>query len=580
MKVKMKKRTVALLLLIFAACFVFKEYATESGASGAKKPSMEIPQSNIGGLDKVPIINDEQRSFIFIGDSYQVGAFCGKEEFSWLDYLLLAHEDEMEKMYRNEISGYGFAKSEIKFINLLKEVDAIVDDKDSITDVVTICGYNDQNCLDYLYDGVKTYVEHIRATYPNARIWIFPVEWTTNENLERVKKVHEIVKGAADELGYIVCTGPEYVIMGDRICPDGIHPTVAGQIALGNAIAEALGLSRYVHSDEPANGLYTVKKLDQSRTSYYEDGVRQWKLNGFCKQDDTIHYLKDGDLYTDVSGILYGWDTSAKENKWYYVVNGVVDEKYTGFAENENGWWYIQNGEVDFEMSKVIKGTVKGKTGWWNVKGGKVQFTDSFAENENGWWYCKNGMVDFDKTGVIKGTVKDETGWWNVKGGKVQFYDSFAENENGWWYCKNGMVDFNKNSVIKGTVKGKTGWWNVKGGKVQFYDSFAENENGWWYCKGGKVDFNKNSVIKGTVKSETGWWNVRGGKVQFGDTVANNENGWWYCRGGKVDFNFEGIARNQNGNWYCKGGKVVFDYSGTVNYNGAEYKIKNGKVVE
>ena len=554
---------------IYIGCAETNVYAEEA-------EDEDEEQETRGGLDKVPAIDSSHRSFIFIGDSYQVGAFCGKEEFSWLDYLLLAHENEMDAVYRNEVIGYGFAKNKIKYLNLIKEVDSIIADKTSITDVVTICGYNDHNCVSFLYDGMKNYVDHIRTTYPNARIWIFPVEWTTDENLENVKKVHETVKKYADELGVIVCTEPEYVIYGDRISADGIHPTVAGQIALGNAIADALKLSRNAHSDTAVNGLYTVEKLDKSRTTYYENGVRQWNLTGFCKKDDKLYYVVRGDVSTGSSGVLKGWNTETKCSEWRYVVNGVVDDSYTGFAENENGWWYIKNGQVDFNLTSIKKGTVKGQNDWWYVRGGKVQFIDTFGENENGWWYCDDGKVDFNLTSVKKGTVKGQNGWWYVRGGKVQFIDTFGENENGWWYCDDGKVDFNLTSVKRGTVKGQNGWWYVRGGKVQFTDTVAKNEYGWWYCKGGKVQFTDT-----VARNEYGWWYCKGGKVDFNYTgLAKNEYGWWYCSKGKVDFNYTGIVRNQYGAWFCKGGKVRFDYSGTVNYNESEYIVNNGKVVE
>ena len=91
---------------------------------------------------------------------------------------------------------------------------------------------------------------------------------------------------------------------------------------------------------------------------------------------------------------------------------------------------------MDFDLTDIIKGTVKGTAGWWYVVDGKVTFTTTVAKNKNGWWYVKNGMVDFD-------------------------YDGIAENKNGVWYIDNGKVDFDYTGEMNVTVSVKDGKVNL-----------------------------------------------------------------------------------------------------------------------
>lgn len=55
---------------------------------------------------------------------------------------------------------------------------------------------------------------------------------------------------------------------------------------------------------------------------------------------------------------------------WYYYKDGVVENDYTGLANNEYGWFYISNGVLDWNYT----GTASNEYGTWNVVNGQVVF--------------------------------------------------------------------------------------------------------------------------------------------------------------------------------------------------------------
>ncbi|WP_173472315.1 SGNH/GDSL hydrolase family protein [Eubacterium ruminantium] len=521
------------------------EVTYEEGTTEEPEPEVIIPERQFVENPNIKISGE--RSFIFIGDSYQYGVLGADRSYSWLDYLIRNHRNEIKDLYRNEVGGYGFTKNGHKYITLLKQLEPVVKKPKAITDIVTIAGYNDRCDIDLIYANMRSYVNYIRKTYPNARIWVFPVEWTETESkMESIIKAQNEIIRSAKKLNILVCTDNNEVLKNGKFCSDGFHPNVDGQIALERLFVKALGLNAKKNpKSNPANGLTYIERIDKNGLAYYIKGI----FNG---------------KYTGVS--------TYKETK-YYVINGLVDYSYTGVVKDKTSNKYIcvVKGKVSKTATGLYKGTVNKKSGWWYCKNGSVDLKyTGLAKNENGWWYCKNGKVDFKYEGV----AKNEYGWWYCKGGKVDFsYTGLGHNEYGWWYCKGGKVDFS----YKGIAKNEYGWWYCKGGKVDFsYTGLGQNENGWWYCKGGKVDFN----YTGIAKNENGWWYCKNGKLDFSYTgLGQNENGWWYCKNGKVDFSFVGPVKRESVWWYCIGGKVRFDFNGTIKYKGLPFKVSGGKIV-
>ena len=102
----------------------------------------------------------------------------------------------------------------------------------------------------------------------------------------------------------------------------------------------------------------------------------------------------------------------AEDGKWYYYIDGVVDNTYTGMAKNAYGWWYVTNGKLDTNYT----GMAKNAYGWWYMKNGKLDQTfTGVAKNEYGYWYMQKGALAKNYTGMIQYNGK----MYNVKKGKV-----------------------------------------------------------------------------------------------------------------------------------------------------------------
>ena len=356
---------------------------------------------------------------------------------------------------------------------------------------------------------------------------------------------------------------------------------------------------RIVDSDEnssvswkattPGNKIFCVEVKDSYGTIVKSESIEisvEAILNGLVLQENGEYwYFVEGVFQENYTGLI------KHDGTWWYVKNGVLNTSYTGVAENSYGKWYVKNGQLD----RTYTGMAKDASGiWWYVVNGKVDLTyTGMAKNEYGWFYMTNGQFDKTYTGVAEnaygkwymkagcldrtytGMAKDASGvWWYVVNGKVdESYTGIAENAYGKWYIKAGCVDL----TYTGMVKDESGvWWYVKEGKVdETYAGMAKNEHGWWYVKDGKLD----RTYTGLAKNEHGWWYIKNGKLDLTYTgMAKNQYGWWYVKGGKLDITYTGLANNEHGTWYMVNGEVATKLSGLTKTDKGWVYLTKGKL--
>ena len=319
---------------------------------------------------------------------------------------------------------------------------------------------------------------------------------------------------------------------------------------------------------------------------YFVEGVLQEKYTGLLDKESEKWYVVNGVFASEYTGLI------KYDGIWWYVENGVVNTSYTGLAENAYGTWYVKNGQLD----RTYTGMVKDASGvWWYVVKGKVDLTyTGMAKNSNGWWYMTNGKLDRTYTGIAEnakgkwymkagcldltytGMAKDASGvWWYVVNGKVdETYTGIAENAKGKWYMKEGCLDL----TYTGMAKDALGvWWYVVNGKVdETYTGIAENANGKWYIKAGCVDL----TYTGMAKDASGeWWYIVDGKVDETYTgIAENANGKWYMKNGKLDRTVNGLIKTNLGWAYVTNGKLNTSYTGMVKNSSGWWYVKEGKL--
>ena len=199
-----------------------------------------------------------------------------------------------------------------------------------------------------------------------------------------------------------------------------------------------------VSSESP----HTVVRTGDTLICIDDSGRADINFDGFADGEGERWKITQGLVDTSYNDIVY------ESGEWRYYCEGKYRKDYTGLSDfpNAYGWWYVKNGKVDFKYT----GFADNVNGRWKVEDSKVSFSYNDIVYESGEWryYC-DGKYRNDFTGL-----------------------SDFPNQYGWWYIKNGRVDFNYNYA----AANKNGTWKVTKGAVDFgYNGYAYDENGTKY---------------------------------------------------------------------------------------------------
>lgn len=173
------------------------------------------------------------RFFIFIGDSYMYGYTPdGKVE---------GFADKVKKItgLNGNIfarGGEGFAKSG-PYGNFLDRLKDYAGDKNKVTDIIVVGGYNDQG---YSYSeigsGISNFYNYMHSHFPNATLSIGMNAWSTSPTkYNGIRKVLEAYTKASASVPFRMIKNIEFALhFSDFFSSDGFHPNTDGQNALAN----------------------------------------------------------------------------------------------------------------------------------------------------------------------------------------------------------------------------------------------------------------------------------------------------------------------------------------------------------
>ena len=121
------------------------------------------------------VSNINKRNFILIGDSFGGGVISGTQTGKgWIDHFKEYTKDKYT-VYNNQIplgGVYGFASSR-PFLDVLKDCETQIEDKNTITDIVVLGGTNDISVDKTLIEpAIKAFAEYCHANFPNALVKI------------------------------------------------------------------------------------------------------------------------------------------------------------------------------------------------------------------------------------------------------------------------------------------------------------------------------------------------------------------------------------------------------------------------
>lgn len=173
------------------------------------------------------------RYFIFVGDSYMYGYTpSGKIE---------GFADKVKRIIGLNGSifargGEGFAKSGPygNFLDRLKDYDG---DKNKVTDVVVVGGYNDQGfSYSEIGSGISNFYNYMHSNFPNATLSIGMDAWSTSPTkYNGIRKVLEAYTKASASVPFRMIKNIEFALhFSDFFSSDGFHPNTEGQNALAN----------------------------------------------------------------------------------------------------------------------------------------------------------------------------------------------------------------------------------------------------------------------------------------------------------------------------------------------------------
>ncbi len=216
----------------------------------------------------------------------------------------------------------------------------------------------------------------------------------------------------------------------------------------------------------------------------------------------TVCGAKDPDYVAPDPSLKQGLQ-KGDDGNFYYYIDGVVQEDFTGLVDNAIGRWYIVNGMAQLNFDGVIE--YRGTK--YLIKAGCVNtaYTDLYRI-EGGFWlyfvegvqdtefvglvtrlgmqaYVEQGEVNFNKTAIIEhegnlvfvkygifrdtfvGLYRDDAGQWLyfVNGVFDPSYTGVAALNSMWVYVENGYVNFS----FSGTITVGAYDYTVKYGVVQ-----------------------------------------------------------------------------------------------------------------
>ncbi len=193
-----------------------------------------------------------------------------------------------------------------------------------------------------------------------------------------------------------------------------------------------------------------------------------------------------------------------EDGNYYYYIDGVVQESFTGLVENSAGSWYIENGQAQMSFDGVIE--YEGTK--YLIKAGHVNtaYTGLIRIDGGRWLYFAEGVQDTEYVGLV--TRAGMQGY--VENGQVNFNKSGVVDDNGTLkYVKYGIW----RNTFKGLTRTDDGNWlyMVNGAFDATYTGVAKLNSSWMYVENGYVSFN----FSGTITVGKYNYTVKYGVVQF-----------------------------------------------------------------
>lgn len=183
------------------------------------------------------------RKFIFISDSYGINPSSTE---NWISYTAQFLGLDTTDYYSNAVNGARFNQTDPgqpNFISVLQDLEAEINDKDSITDIIVLGGYNDRNAdVEAIKDGIGIFTSYAKSKFKYATISIIHAAMSTNYNdrLSLYSQSYPAYATCSDK-GALYISGCEMGLHSKSyLRDDGLHPSALGSRALARKVANAI----------------------------------------------------------------------------------------------------------------------------------------------------------------------------------------------------------------------------------------------------------------------------------------------------------------------------------------------------
>lgn len=206
-----------------------------------------------GGFNEL-LSQSHKRRIVFIGDSYGDGWTPDGTFPNWIDktaaFLGLSQNDYIKQSY----GGAGFGKPSSagnQYVpNLINLAYQNIANPETVSDVIMGLGYNDYiyaNDATTIKNGVNTAIAVSKQRFPNARIHIFAIGFTTDHEIQyKLRKVYTAYSTTLADF--------EFYNISDALgetalfSTDGIHPLENGQQYIALSVVRGINGVRDIHT--------------------------------------------------------------------------------------------------------------------------------------------------------------------------------------------------------------------------------------------------------------------------------------------------------------------------------------------
>jgi len=208
--------------------------------TGDYNGAIALLNTQIQALENAKVNNISNRTFLMIGDSYDVI----NPNYSWIDIAM--SKIGADHYYKRSAGGYGFAPaSGNTWLSLLQNNPV---PSEEITDIIIGGGANDTTISEStLLTSMRSFDDYVKTNYPNLKnIYLAYMGWnhsaSSNAKNDQIYAMRAYLSNAK-KLGWKFLTGvenvlknPSYILAG---ISDKLHPNPDGVVQLGECVALA-----------------------------------------------------------------------------------------------------------------------------------------------------------------------------------------------------------------------------------------------------------------------------------------------------------------------------------------------------